>query len=67
MINPFEKITTVYQETMAELRKCTWPTWDELVESTVVVIVSVAILGLFVAVTDWVVRALVQLLTVGTR
>ena len=67
MINPIEKITTVYHDTVAELRKCTWPGWDELTESTFVVIVSVAILALFVGATDWVVRAVIQLLTVGSR
>lgn len=67
MINPIEKITTVYHDTVAELRKCTWPGWDELVESTSVVILSVAVLALFVGATDWVVRAVIQLLTVGSR
>jgi len=67
MINPIEKITTVYHDTVAELRKCTWPGWDELTESTLVVIVSVAIMALFVGATDWVVRAVIQLLTVGSR
>lgn len=65
MINPIEKITTVYHDTVAELRKCTWPGWNELTESTMVVIASVAIMAVFVGVTDWVVRALIQLLTVG--
>jgi preprotein translocase subunit SecE len=67
MFNPIDKITTTYHETVAELRKCTWPSWDELVDSTLVVIVSVGILAVFVGTTDWVVRALVQLLTVGGR
>jgi preprotein translocase subunit SecE len=65
MTNPIEKISTVYQETVAELRKCTWPGWNELADSTVVVISSVVVLSVFVGLTDWVVRALIQLLTVG--
>ena len=65
MINPIEKITTVYHETLSELRQCTWPGWSELVDSTLVVIVSVGILTAFVGVTDWVVKAVIQLLTVG--
>ena len=65
MINPITKITTVYHETVAELRKCTWPGWTELSESTIVVVISVAILSVFVGLTDWVVRAGVQVLTVG--
>jgi preprotein translocase subunit SecE len=65
MINPIEKITTTYHETVGELRKCTWPGWNELVDSTVVVIASVGILTLFVGATDWVAKAVIQLLTVG--
>lgn len=65
MVNPIEKITAVYHDTVAELRKCTWPGWNELVESTVVVIASLVIMAAFVGATDWVVRALIQLLTVG--
>jgi preprotein translocase subunit SecE len=64
MINPIEKITTIYHETVGELRKCTWPGWSELIDSTVVVIASVAILTLFVGVTDWIAKAVITLLTV---
>ena len=65
MFNPIEKITTVYHDTISELRKCTWPTWSELSDSTVAVIVSVAMLTTFVGITDWVARAVIQLLTVS--
>jgi len=65
MTNPIEKITTVYHETVAELRKCTWPGWNELVESTLVVIASVALLTAFVGATDWAAKVVIQLLTVG--
>jgi len=34
-------------ETREELRKCTWPSWDELKGSTLVVMVSIFILGVF--------------------
>jgi preprotein translocase subunit SecE len=40
------------QETKEELRKCTWPTWDELRGSTVVVMISILLLGLFTIVVD---------------
>jgi preprotein translocase SecE subunit len=65
MINPIEKIATVYHETVNELRKCTWPGWNELVDSTLVVIASVTILAVFVGVADRVIKAAIQLLTVG--
>ena len=40
------------QETREELRKCTWPTWDELKGSTVVVMISILLLGVFTVVVD---------------
>jgi preprotein translocase subunit SecE len=48
-------------EVSAELRKCAWPTRPELFDSTVVVILSVAMLGGFVAVCDVVLRELVRM------
>ncbi len=39
-------------EVAAELRKCAWPTWSELQESTIVVIVSVVIFAIFIGVSD---------------
>ncbi len=39
-------------EVDAELRKCAWPARSELLESTVVVIVSVVLLAAFVGVSD---------------
>jgi preprotein translocase SecE subunit len=41
-------------ETESELRKVTWPTMTEAVGSSVVVIVTVAILMAFLAGSDWV-------------
>ena len=39
-------------ETREELRKCSWPTWEELKGSTVLIVIMVALLGIFVVVTD---------------
>ena len=41
------KLRNYILETREELRKCTWPSRDELKGSTVVVIISIAVLGLF--------------------
>ena len=40
------------QLTREELKKCTWPTWDELKGSTVVVSISILLLGLLTFVVD---------------
>ena len=50
-------------ETQEELRKCSWPTREELKGSTVVVMVTIAILGLFTVGVDWVLSNLMRLIT----
>jgi len=49
-------------EVQTELKKCSWPTRPELLESTVVVIVSVVILGVFVGVSDMVLMTVLRVL-----
>ena len=49
-------------EVVLELKKCSWPTWPELKQSTVVVIVSMLILGAFVGVSDFVVSFVIKIL-----
>jgi len=50
-------------ETREELRKCTWPTLDELKDSTKVVMVSILMLGLFIVAVDFVLTLLVRMMT----
>ncbi len=51
------------KETQDELKKCTWPTVDELKGSTVVVMVAIVLLGAFTIATDFVITLLVRLMT----
>ena len=46
------RLALYFQETREELKKCSWPTWEELKGSTALVIVSIAMLGLFTVVVD---------------
>ncbi|HOC56876.1 MAG TPA: preprotein translocase subunit SecE [Verrucomicrobiota bacterium] len=46
------QLTNYVQQTREELRKCTWPTWEELKGSTVVITISIVLLGLFVVLVD---------------
>jgi preprotein translocase subunit SecE len=50
---------TFFDEVLTEMRKSTWPTRDELIEQTIIVIVSVILVGFFVGVSD---KVLVELL-----
>ena len=46
------RLSNYVQETREELKQCTWPSWDELKGSTVVVSVAILLLGVFTAATD---------------
>ena len=50
-------------ETREELKKCTWPSLDELKGSTVVVVVSTLLLGLFTIFVDRLAFEFVKILT----
>ncbi len=57
-----EGTKTFFGEVQAELKKCSWPDRGELLDSTVVVIVSVFLLGAFVGLSDLVVMQALKLL-----
>jgi preprotein translocase subunit SecE len=40
------------QETREELKKCSWPSWEELKGSTVLIMISILLMGAFTEVTD---------------
>ncbi len=63
MANPFLKVQEFVVDVWAELKKSSWPTRKELVDSTVVVIVTILVLGIFVALADLVFLRVVALLT----
>jgi preprotein translocase subunit SecE len=58
----FLRLSGYFHETKDELWKCTWPTWDELMGSTAVVIVSVGVLGGFTVGVDYVVTLAIHLI-----
>jgi preprotein translocase subunit SecE len=47
-----KRFAAYWQQTMEELKKCTWPTWDELKGSTVLVSLTILLLGLLTVVVD---------------
>ena len=63
MNNPFRSVRVFARETWDELLKCTWPTWTELRDSTIVVVVAEAILGLFTSISDFSLNQVVFLFT----
>ena len=59
------KIRHFIADTVAELGRCTWPTRQQLLESTGLVVVAIAVLAAFVAGVDEVARIVIRLVTVG--
>ena len=57
------KLASYVQETKEELKKCTWPTVEELKGSTVVVMVSILLLGGFTVGADFVITFIIRLIT----
>jgi len=54
------RLSAYVGETREELKKCAWPTKDELIGSTLVVIVSILALGLFTVGIDLVIALVVS-------
>jgi len=58
------RLANYVQETKEELKKCTWPSRDELKGSTVVVLISVLLLGGFTMLIDALLLLFVRGITV---
>jgi preprotein translocase subunit SecE len=57
-----KKIILFFQESYAELRKVTWPSRDEALASTKVVLVSTIIIALMLGAVDFILFKLVDLI-----
>ena len=56
------RLSAYWDETREELKKCTWPTREELKGSTVVVMVTILLLTAFTTVVDMVITQIVRML-----
>jgi preprotein translocase subunit SecE len=50
------------RDVRTEVRKVTWPTWEELKKATMVIVIFVAVLGLVIGWMDWLLQ---QIFVVG--
>ncbi len=62
MNNSITRVKGFFREVKEEIAKCTRPSWEELRESTVVVVVTMAILGVFIFATDYVISQVTQVM-----
>ncbi|MBI4431848.1 MAG: preprotein translocase subunit SecE [Candidatus Omnitrophica bacterium] len=58
----FGKTNSFFKETRQELNKVTWPERNELISSSVVVIVTTFLLALFIGAIDFVLSILVRVI-----
>ncbi len=56
----FEKIRKFLSEIVAEMKKVTWPTREELKESTKLVIIATFVMTLFVGLVDQILSLIIR-------
>lgn len=64
-MNIFAKVRSFLENCIEEMKKCTWPARDQLIESTLLVIVTLAILAVFVAGVDFILIKIIRWLTLA--
>ena len=47
------RVVDFLRDVQGEIRKVTWPTWEELKKATTVIVIFVALLGLLIGWMDW--------------
>jgi preprotein translocase subunit SecE len=58
----FQKAINFIKEARAELRKVTWPNRKQLISSTIVVIITVALVAVFLGIVDLVFSRVVTMI-----
>jgi len=56
-----ERIVTFFNETKTELKKVTWPSRDELKQSTRVVIIATFLMAVFIGLVDQILSRIIKL------
>jgi preprotein translocase subunit SecE len=49
-----ERSNVFLRNVRAEMRKVTWPTWDDLRRSTIVITIIVIVIGIIIGLMDWI-------------
>lgn len=56
------KVEAFFKDTKLEMMKVSWPSKDELIGSTVIVLISLAILSLFIGICDIILSKIVNII-----
>lgn len=54
------KVATFLKDVIEELKKVSWTTRDELVDSTIIVLVSLVIMAVFTGAVDWLLAIIIR-------
>ncbi len=60
MAGPIQRIKQFYGETLQEVKKCSWPSRSQLIESTVLIIAAIVLLTVFVWLVDVICQYLIR-------
>ncbi len=60
--NIFKRMASFFRETKSELKKVVWPSWKQVVNNTLVVIVVMLIFAVFVGAVDAIFKLVISLL-----
>ncbi len=63
-VQPENRFVQFYRETAAELRKVVWPTRDEAVRLTIIVIIVVVAMSIFLGTIDYLLSQLLRFILV---
>lgn len=63
MSNPIRKVSKYTIDVVEELKRCVWPGKSELVQSTILVLITCILLALFVQFADQVLQTLINFKT----
>ncbi len=56
------KVAGFFNDIKLEMFKVSWPTKNELIGSTIIVMVSLIILSVFIGICDWILSGVVNLI-----
>jgi preprotein translocase subunit SecE len=59
-MSAIDQVREFYKDVRLESAKVSWPTWDELRDSTVVVLVTVVLIAAFIGLVDFILTAIVS-------
>lgn len=61
----FRRIAKFFREVKSEMKKVVWPTWSQTLNNTLVVIAFIILIGIFMAIVDFIFSGIVRGVVIG--